>query len=135
MRRNTIENILELAEGIGKLSSTSIEVEFGVGSGAVNNESHMVELVPQAARSVIGAQVIEEIPRPSIGSEDFAFYLDHLPGAMFRLGCASDRNGGPALHTPSFDIDEEALRVGARILGATAVLWSEPESARTSHSI
>lgn len=93
MRRNTIENILELAEGIGKLSSMSIEVEFGVGSGAINNESHMVELVRQIARRVIGAQVIEEIPRLGMGSEDFVFYLDHLPGAMFRLGFATDRNG------------------------------------------
>jgi len=135
VRRNTIEHILELAKGIGKLSSTNIEVKFRVGSGAANNDRHVVDLVRQAARSVIGAPAIDEIPRPSMGSEDFAFYLDQLPGAMFRLGRASDRNGGPALHTPSFDIDEESLRVGAQILAATAVLWSEPEAARTSYQI
>ena len=135
VRRKTIEHILELAEGIGKVSGTTIEVDFGVAAGSVDNSSELVRLVQQAACGVIGAEVIEGIPRPSMGSEDFAFYLEHLPGAMFRLGCTSDNKGGSGLHTPAFDIDEESLRVGAQILAATAVLWCEPEAAKTSYQI
>jgi metal-dependent amidase/aminoacylase/carboxypeptidase family protein len=56
-----------------------------------------------------------------MGSEDFAFYLEHVPGAMFRLGCASERVGSSALHTPTFDVDDEALRVGAKILAHAAL--------------
>ena len=62
-----------------------------------------------------------------MGSEDFAFYLDHVPGAMLRLGCASQRAGHSALHTPMFDVDEQALMHGARILARVAVWWSDPD--------
>jgi metal-dependent amidase/aminoacylase/carboxypeptidase family protein len=61
-----------------------------------------------------------------MGSEDFAFYLERVPGAMFRLGCSSDRAGGPSLHSPLFDMDEECLRVGAKILARAAVYQSDP---------
>jgi metal-dependent amidase/aminoacylase/carboxypeptidase family protein len=58
-----------------------------------------------------------------MGSEDFAFYCEHIPAAMFRLGCRSEKVGASLLHTPTFDIDEEALRVGARIFAYTAMEW------------
>jgi amidohydrolase len=61
-----------------------------------------------------------------MGSEDFAAYLDYVPGAMFRLGCASPAIGNTALHTPTFYVDEQALAIGAKILARAAVLWSDP---------
>ncbi len=45
---------------------------------------------------------------------------------MIRLGCTSPRVGGPPLHAPDFDVDEEALRIGAKVLARAAVYWSEP---------
>ena len=65
------------------------------------------------------------MPRPSMGSEDFAAYLEHVPGSMFRLGCAGDRSPWPGLHTPTFDVDEKCLPVGAKILARTIVEWSK----------
>ena len=62
-----------------------------------------------------------------MGAEDFASYLDHVPGAMVRVGCTSDHIGGAPLHSPSFDIDEESLRIGARVMARTAILWSHPQ--------
>ena len=135
VRRRTIEHIRQLAEGIGQMSSTEIEVVFGVASGSVDNDPHLASIVRQAANWVVGKNQTDEILRPSMGSEDFAFYLDHVPGVMFRLGCASDRVGHSPLHSPSFDVDEEALRVGARILCISAILWAEPAAAQTSYDI
>lgn len=61
-----------------------------------------------------------------MGSEDFAFYLDHAPGCMFRLGCASPAVGNHGLHSARFDIDEQALAIGAMILAEAAIRWSDP---------
>ena len=59
------------------------------------------------------------------GSEDFAAYLELVPGSMFRLGCAG-RLPWPGLHTPTFDVDEKCLAVGAKILARSIVELSKP---------
>jgi amidohydrolase len=64
-----------------------------------------------------------------MGSEDFACYLEHVAGAMFRLGVASNLEEITPLHTPRFDIDEGALALGVRVLAGTVVLACRPESA------
>jgi amidohydrolase len=61
-----------------------------------------------------------------MGGEDFANYLPHVRGAMFRLGCARTSND-PPLHSSMFDIDESALAVGAKILAYAIVEWHNPE--------
>jgi amidohydrolase len=42
---------------------------------------------------------------------------------MFRLGCASDESNSHPLHSPHFDIDEQALVIGAKVLSAAAANW------------
>jgi amidohydrolase len=59
----------------------------------------------------------------SLGGEDFAWYLDRVPGALARLGVR--RPGDPVLrdlHQGSFDVDERAVELGVRLLSGTAVL-------------
>jgi amidohydrolase len=59
-----------------------------------------------------------------MGSEDFAVYLEHVPGTMFRLGAAGAEGKWSGLHTPTFDVDERCLVVGAKILARTVVAWA-----------
>jgi amidohydrolase len=56
-----------------------------------------------------------------MGAEDFAYMTQLAAGAMFRLGTREP--GGPEkfVHTPDFNIDENALPVGAAMLAATAI--------------
>ncbi|MFB3105980.1 MAG: M20/M25/M40 family metallo-hydrolase, partial [Pseudomonadales bacterium] len=79
------------------------------------------------AADVLGADAIDMMTQPSVGSEDFAFYLDVVPGAMFRLGTRSPGQEMTALHTPTFDIDESAIAVGVRLLAQAAIAWFDPE--------
>jgi len=51
---------------------------------------------------------------------------------MFRLGCVSDQIGGPGLHSPMFDIDEEALAIGARVIAETALTWCEQKTQKSA---
>ncbi len=127
VRDETFDHIRRLAAGIGQTTDTNIQVRFGHSSHSINNDTQLVKLLARAGRDVLGLEGIERIARPSMGSEDFAFYVEKTPGAMFRLGCTSDQIGGFPLHSPTFDIDEEALRIGARILARSVVYWSDPE--------
>ena len=127
VRDETFDHIRRLATGIGQTTETQIRVRFGHGSNSIDNDARLVELLAQSGAEVLGTGGIERIARPSMGSEDFAFYVEKTPGAMFRLGCTSDRAGGFPLHSPTFDVDEEALRIGAGILARTVVSWSDPD--------
>lgn len=51
---------------------------------------------------------------------------------MIRLGCVSDRVAGGLLHTPTFDIDDEVLRIGARLMAGAAIRWLEQQTADPS---
>ena len=106
VRRETMQHICRIASGIGSTTDTKIDVQFGLGCNSVVNDAGVVGVLRHAAREVLGSDGLEEIERPSMGSEDFAFYGGKVPTAMFRLGCTSDRCGGASLHTPAFDVDE-----------------------------
>jgi len=94
----------------------------------VINDVALTALVKRIAGDLLGEDHVHELPRPSMGGEDFACYLSKVPGAMFRLGCARTAAGGPHLHAPDFDVDEAALPIGARILAHAVVEWCDPES-------
>ena len=71
---------------------------------------------------------VQNIGQPSMGGDDFAHYLQRVPGSLFRLGCSAPASAGPGLHSPDFDIDERALAIGAKILARAVVRWSEPKT-------
>jgi amidohydrolase len=57
----------------------------------------------------------------SAGGEDFAWYLEHVPGSMCRLGVWSGEGPQHDLHQPTFDLDERALPLGVRLMVHTAL--------------
>ncbi len=126
VRERTIEHIHQLAQGIERVTGTNLAVDFGEGTASVDNDLVITQLVERAARELLGEECVSQMQRPSMGSEDFAAYLEQVPGSMFRLGCAGDFAPWPGLHTPTFDVDEKCLSVGAKILARTMVEWSKP---------
>ena len=118
-----MEHIRRIADGIAQTTRTDIEVSFGLWAPSINNDSRLVDLLHTTVNSVLGPDATQHIDRPSMGSEDFAFYLKESPGAMFRIGCASERVGNSGLHTSTFDVDDHTLLYGANILAQTAVSW------------
>ena len=134
VRLQTIQHIRTLATGIEQVTDTRIEVAMDVSIPSIVNHDLLTESIDQAASEVVGRANVRPIDRPSMGSEDFACYLQHVPGAMFRLGTglpqpsepAPGKAGGqafsPGLHTPLFDIDERALAIGVRILARTVIM-------------
>jgi amidohydrolase len=128
VREKTIAHIQTLARGIEEVTGTQLDVRFERGTPAVYNDEALTKLVGRVAAELLGAGNVSPLPRPSMGSEDFAVYLEHVPGAMFRLGAAGDTGNWSGLHTPTFDVDERCLAIGAKILARSAVEWAKPQA-------
>jgi hippurate hydrolase len=75
------------------------------------NDPGMAALARTVAVDALGAGCLRVLP-PSMGGEDFAFFLERAPGACFWLGLGMER--GP-LHNPRFDFNDEALAVGIAV--------------------
>ncbi len=124
-RARIIQRIREIAHGVSEASGVNITVEFRNPLGSVDNDPRINQWLSQAAAEVLGPSHVKTIEKPSMGSEDFGVYLEHVPGSMYRLGCAPADGPSHFLHSPKFDIDERALGLGTRIFLRTALLISE----------
>jgi amidohydrolase len=125
IREKTVQHIRTLAAGIEQVTGATVDVSFRRGSPSVQNDEKLTQLVANVASDLLGANNVTTMPRPSMGSEDFAYYLERVPGTMFRLGAAGDNGTWPGLHTPTFDVDERCLAVGAKIMARAVVEWSK----------
>jgi amidohydrolase len=87
----------------------------------VVNEHDNTGMLVDAATMVLGPDAAASTEQSS-GGEDFAWYLEHVPGAMARLGVWPGDGPMRDIHQPSFDIDERAIPFGVRVLARTALI-------------
>jgi len=113
--------VRETLEGCARAAGCALEFELKPGYPAVRNDPAAVERVRAAASEVLGAtNVIEAAPMAA--AEDFAYFLERVPGAFAFLGAGNEALGITAPHHgPSFDIDESVLPRGAELLARLAL--------------
>jgi amidohydrolase len=88
----------------------------------VVNEATSVELLREAMTDRFGAHAVEDTEQ-SLGGEDFSWYLEHVPGALARLGVRPPGDTAKRdLHQGGFDVDENAIEVGVELFTAAALL-------------
>ncbi len=124
-RHETLQRIHEIADAIGNASRTRIEVKIGASTPAVTNDEALSRLAATEINELPGDVVAEEMKQPSMGGEDFAYYLEKVPGILLRLGTGTPGVEPTGLHTPAFDVDEEVLRKGVILMASMAVSWSD----------
>lgn len=105
-------------------------VSYVRGVPPVVNDAAATALLTAAVRTALGPAA--GVPAlQSMGGEDFAWYLEHVPGSMGRLGVRPPGSERPVdLHQPTFDVDEAAIAVGVRVLVAVARAASTPPEAK-----
>ena len=108
--------IAETAEAIGALHGAHVTVAFEPTLPAVVNTPREVRRVDASARRLFGDGAPVRLPLPSMGGEDFAYYLERVPGALVRVGTASSDATRRPLHDARFDLDERALGLAARLM-------------------
>lgn len=117
--------IRRIASAIAMLHGAQIEVRIVEGTPPLVNEPEMAALAREAAVAVCGESRVVGLRTANMGGEDFACYLERIPGAYVRFGGkVAGREGFPA-HSSRFDFDEQALATGALFLDRVARLAGE----------
>lgn len=118
------ELIRRNATGLVESMGGSLNLHIDVGYPCVYNHEDLHHIARELATDYLGANRVEETEL-RMGAEDFGYYTQHIPGCFFRLGVMNTEKGIiHGVHTPRFDIDEDAIETGMGImawLGATAV--------------
>lgn len=116
-RKTMQDSIRRIAEQSCAAMRAEAEVVIEDGMPPLVNVSEIIDLVRTAGKSVLGEDCVMELPACSPGSDDFARYLEFIPGALFRMGTGND---DPAthigLHNAKNCFDEEGIPVTAAVL-------------------
>jgi amidohydrolase len=114
--------VSELVQSVVAGTGGRAHVTYTRGVPPVVNDRESTELITAAATAALGAQAIREA-EVSMGGEDFAYYLETVPGAMVRLGVGRPGAAGSLdIHQSSFDIDEAAIGHGVRLMVHAALM-------------
>lgn len=115
-RQFCIDTIRRQVECICEGFGGSGELKVVPGYAALINTNEIVDLVAETASEILGKEHVHEKEFPSLGVEDFSFFLEKAPGAFYHLGCANKERGITApLHSDHFDLDERCLPIGVRM--------------------
>lgn len=99
-------------------------VKYQQGTPPLINDDALVSLIEQTATRILGRDKVVQLESASMGGEDFAFFLENVPGAMFRLGTANENPDSKlALHNPKLIFDEKAIATGIVVMCETAVQY------------
>jgi amidohydrolase len=105
----------QVSQGIARSFGLDCQFVFDYGYPALVNDPQMSHLIASACGKAIGKENVEFI-RPSMGGEDFAYYLEKVPGSFFRLGCRNEKKGMiHPFHNSRFDLDEDVLPFGVEM--------------------
>ena len=116
------EVVTEAVTAVASPYGVRVRVDYTRGCPPVINDAESVRLFDEAAHGLLGPGRVVQVEQ-SLGGEDFAWYLEKIPGALARLGVRTPGDEPPRdLHQGSFDADERAIPTGIRLLVGAAVL-------------
>jgi hippurate hydrolase len=118
LREKMPGRIEELARGVARGMRGDAELDYRFSYPVTINDEGAAGRALNVAGELFGDESVLELSNPSMGAEDFAFFLEKVPGAFIWLGVGEDVSG---LHTPQFAFDEEVLPRGSALLAALAL--------------
>jgi amidohydrolase len=93
------------------------------------NDPAMADYVAATARATVGADRYVPVGRPSMGGEDFAYYLEKVPGCFFLIGVQPPgMQTYPSLHSDHYDFTDDAMLIGLRMFTALAMNFRPAEA-------
>ncbi|MFF7855345.1 amidohydrolase [Streptomyces sp. NPDC007904] len=120
--RQVPDIVVAAIDEVANLHRAKSEINYVRGVPPVVNEAEATELLRDAMIARRGVDSVEGTEQ-SLGGEDFSWYLEHVPGAMARLGVRPPGERTVRdLHQGDFDVDEHAITVGVELFTAAALL-------------
>ena len=113
----------EIVNEICHQRGANADFQIPVGYPSVYNNPELTQRMQVIAEEYLGVDKVHNLPE-RMTAEDFSFFANEIPGCFYRLGTSSPDSdlGHSGLHTPTFDIDERALEIGAGLMAYAAVM-------------
>jgi amidohydrolase len=133
MRSHDEKVRLQLREDVEKAAAVvrawggDYRLELDFGYPPLANDPLVVSWLQQVGGDMLGQEAVIDEDMVSFGAEDFAYMTAKVPGAMFRLGVKPAEGIFGGLHEATFNLDEDALPIGAAILAETALRYLRRE--------
>ncbi len=116
VRANAIQMMKQTLAGVTSAYGASYAIEFGNNNAVTYNDPSLVEATLPILKRVLGDKGVV-YPKPQMGAEDFSAYQKVIPGFFYFLGVGNKTKGITAMiHTPEFDIDEDSLVIGVKVM-------------------
>lgn len=129
VRKSAQEMMKQTLGGITSAYGATFDIVWGRGNPVTYNDPDLVKETLPALQRVIGSQNLT-MPKPQMGAEDFSLYQKVIPGFFFFLGVGNKARGITAMiHTPEFDVDENAIGIGAKVMTSLVVDYLTRHSA------
>ncbi|HZY80523.1 MAG TPA: M20 family metallopeptidase [Cyclobacteriaceae bacterium] len=120
-REAGLKKIIKMAESIADGMGGRCEIELSRGYPYLENNPEVTRRIRKAAEDYVGRENVVDIDL-TLGSEDFAYYSHVVPASFYRLGTRNESKGLTSyVHTPTFDIDEDALRISPGVMAWMAM--------------
>jgi amidohydrolase len=118
--------LAEICEGVARSLGCTAELTINQMTLTVDNDEAISDRIAALAAEVVGAENVRRDVR-TMGSEDMSYLMEDIPGCYFFVGSANaERDLAYPHHNPRFDIDEEALLIGAELLAKAAASFVIP---------
>ena len=114
LTENIVDTLENVVKNISSESGAEINLNIPYSSPGIFNDRNLTELIKKSSNEIIDESNLIQLEKASLGGEDFAFYLDHIPGVYFRIGCFDGK--ATDLHSNFFDIDESCIKTGIQVL-------------------
>jgi len=116
-RKQVRDAMRRRCEGVAASHRCQVQMEWREGYPPLINDAHMAAFAAKSIRAALGDAAFQPVERPSMGGEDFAYYLQHVPGCFLLLGLQP--TGAAAvhpMHSDHFDFNDDALTSGVSAL-------------------
>jgi amidohydrolase len=124
VRELLARRIGDIATSVAAAHRAECTYKYTYGYPPLVNHAGFTQLVAQTAQQLLGRDNVVELPEPTMGGEDMAYFLEKVPGTFFFLSTRNEAKGiVHGHHHPQFDIDEDVLWVGVACLAGTALTW------------
>jgi hippurate hydrolase len=120
-----LEELRRLVEGIAGAHGVRARVTLELGTPPLVNPPEATEWARRAASAVLGKEAVVPLGFLNLAGEDFAHYLERMPGCFLRIGAREPGGATIAAHSPRFFPAEESLFVGAAVLAECARVASQ----------
>lgn len=124
-RQMMLDELRRLAQSIGAAHGISASVDIPEGTPPLVNPAPMAEVAREAVRRVLGDKALSPLGIVNLAGEDFAYYMERMPGCFLRVGAREPGGATIPAHSPRFHADEESIFVGASVLAECARVAAE----------